>query len=443
MNEIVDVAGAVRTFQRGAEEVRALDGVDLAVEQGDFLAVVGPSGSGKTTLLNLIGCVDRPTSGTVTVHGMQTEDLTDRALATIRSTTMGFVFQHFLLMPTLTAKENVMVPGRFYAKRDRDRDLEARAKKLLDTVGLAARADHLPRELSGGEMQRVALARALINEPEILLADEPTGNLDTVSADEIARIFRELNDAGLTIVVVTHNLELAASATRGIKLRDGKITEQEELRPVPARPAAPLQVERASEPEAAAAPEVEAQPEPEAPAVPEYMPQTITRRKWGSPAVSGGLGLLGVVMCATAFMPFLSERSGFGLMSDGFFTVTLRKGNELTRVFFGSPASVFTGIWPFVLGLLLIAAGALYLFRRRRTSGWISILTGALGAVLAVTNLLMVYARLGADASRGYAGMSPGYGLWVMLGVSIASLAAGVVILAARGPRPAGADEQA
>ena len=136
---------AVRTFQRGAEEVRALDGVSLTIEQGDFLAVVGPSGSGKTTLLNLIGCVDRPSDGSVTVHGMETEDLNDRTLATIRSTTMGFVFQQFLLMPTLTAVENVMVPGRFYAKRRRDRDLEARAKELLDLVGLADRADHLPQ----------------------------------------------------------------------------------------------------------------------------------------------------------------------------------------------------------------------------------------------------------------------------------------------------------
>ena len=432
MSEIVEITGAVRTFERGAEEVRALDGVSLTIEQGDFLAVVGPSGSGKTTLLNLIGCVDKPSSGKVTVHGMETEDLTDRALATIRSTTMGFVFQHFLLMPTLTAVENVMVPGRFNAKRDRDRDLEARAKELLDVVGLAARADHLPRELSGGEMQRVALARALINEPEILLADEPTGNLDTVSADEISRIFRELNDDGLTIVVVTHNLELAASATRGVHLRDGRIVEGEESRPVPVRIA---------EPEAAPEPEPE-KAEPEKTAVPEYMPSSMIKRKWGSPAVAGMITMLGALMCATAFMPFLGEQSGFGLLSRGFFTATFYRGNDLTRVYFGSSAMVLTGIWPFVLGLMLLAAGVLYLFRRRRVAGWAAIVIGSIGSAVATVDLMMIFARLGADASRGYGGMSPENGLWVLLGVSVAAVVVGVLIVSRYGPRTPACDQQ-
>ncbi len=427
MNDIVEITDAVRTFQRGVEEVRALDGVSLNIAQGDFLAVVGPSGSGKTTLLNLIGCVDKPTSGTVSVHGMETEDLNDRTLATIRSTTMGFVFQHFLLMPTLTAVENVMVPGRFYAKRDRDRDLEGRAKKLLDVVGLAARADHLPRELSGGEMQRVALARALINDPEILLADEPTGNLDTVNAGEITRIFEELNEGGLTIVVVTHNQELAGNARRGIHLRDGRITGEEQLRPVPVRP---------SEPE----PEVEIEPEPVS--VPDYMPSSTIKRKWGSPAVAGLIALLGAAMCAAAFMPFLGEQTGFGLLNRGAFTATFYRGNDLTRIYFGSPATVFTGVWPFVLGLLLIAAAALYLFRCRRLSGWAAIAIGSLGSGVATIDLMMIFARLGADASRGYAGMSPGYGLWALLGISVAAVVVGVLIVSRYGPRSPGPDEQ-
>ena len=235
MNSIIEVEEAVKKYRRGVEEVRAVDGVDLRISPGDYLAIVGRSGSGKTTLLNLIGCLDRPTSGRVTVHGMETGELSEKALATIRSTTIGFVFQHFFLIPTLTALENVMVPGRFCARHNGD--LESRARQLLERVGLAERADHLPSELSGGEMQRVALARALVNDPAILLADEPTGNLDSRSADDIAAIFRELNEDGLTIVVVTHGDELTADSTRIVHLLDGRVVEEERLRPavVPAR----------------------------------------------------------------------------------------------------------------------------------------------------------------------------------------------------------------
>lgn len=408
MSDIVEIKDAARTFRRGVEEVRALDGVSLRIAEGDFLAVVGPSGSGKTTLLNLIGCVDRPTSGTVSVHGMETEELTDRALATIRSTTMGFVFQHFFLMPTLTAVENVMVPGRFCARRDGD--LEPRAKKLLEVVGLANRADHLPHELSGGEMQRVALARALINGPEILLADEPTGNLDTKSADDIAAIFEELNEGGLTIVVVTHNQELAANATRGVRLRDGRIVEEFQLRTAPSR----LR-------------ETESRPEPVS--VPGYMPSSIKKRKWGSPAVAGLIALLGAAMCAIAFTPFVGEVTGLGLVRQGAFTVVIYRGNDLTRVYFGSPATVFTGIWPLVLGLLLITAGVLYLFRRQRLSGWSAIIIGSLGSTIAAVNLAMINSRLGPDASMGFRGLSPGYGAWALLGVSLAAFAVGVLVV--------------
>lgn len=395
MTDIVEIEDAVKTYQRGVEQVRAIDGISLKIAQGDFLAVVGPSGSGKTTLLNLIGCVDRPTSGRVNVHGMETEELSDRALATIRSTTIGFVFQQFFLIPTLTAVENVMVPSRFCAKSTDD--IESRANKLLDLVGLAARADHLPRELSGGEMQRVALARALINEPDILLADEPTGNLDTKSAEDIAAMFEELNEGGLTIVVVTHNPDLATNATRAVYLRDGAIVEERQLREAPIRLPEPI-------------------------SAPGYMPASIKKRKWGSPAVAGAMVLLGAVMFASAFMPFVGRTTGFGLLDRGAFTVSIYRGSELTRIYFGKPATLFTGIWPIVLGLLLVAAGILFLFKRERLSRWSAITIGAIGVVVAAVSLIMVETRLSPDYSAAY-------GLWVLLGFAVAALALGLLLV--------------
>ncbi|MFH1151114.1 MAG: ATP-binding cassette domain-containing protein [Actinomycetota bacterium] len=409
MTDIVEVDNAVKVFHRGIEEIRAIDGIDLAIPRGDYLAVVGPSGSGKTTLLNLIGCVDRPTSGRVTVHGLETEDMSDRALATIRSTTIGFVFQHFFLIPTLTAVENVMVPSRFCAKHI-DGVVRQRAEKLLDLVGLSARIDHLPRELSGGEMQRVALARSLINEPDMLLADEPTGNLDTRNAEEIAAIFEELNAGGLTIVVVTHNPDLATNATRAVHLSDGAIVEERSLRDK----ATPIVV---AEPEEA--------PEPEAASAPEYMPASIKKRKWGSPAVSAAMVILGAVMLLAAFMPFLGETTGYGLMDQGTFTVTIYRGNPLTQTFFGSPGTLFTGVWAMVLGSLLVIAGVFYLFRRRRIAAWSAVVSGGIGVVASAVSLVMILARLRPDFSAGY-------GLWVMLGASIASLALGIWLVVRR-----------
>ena len=336
MIEIVVVEEAVKTFQRGAEEVLAIDGVSLRIAQGEFLAVVGPSGSGKTTFLNLVGCLDRPTTGRVNVHGMETGELTERALATIRSTTIGFVFQQFFLVPTLTAVENVMVPGRFCAKHTNN--LALRAKYLLDLVGLANRADHLPHELSGGEMQRVALARALINEPEILLADEPTGNLDTKSSDVIASIFKELNEGGLTIVVVTHNPDIAANATRTVHLHDGRIVKEQQVRPAPVR----LQ---------------EHERLPETITVPEYMPASLKKRKWGSPRLAGLLALLGAAMSAVAFMPFVEKQPGQWSTSSNIFTVSIYRGNNLTKTYYGKPAVLLTRDMASGAGLALNSGG--------------------------------------------------------------------------------------
>ncbi len=207
-------------YRRGSEVVRALHEVDLRVDEGEFLAVIGPSGSGKTTLLNLIGCLDTPSSGSYIFDGKQTAGLTERALGHIRRRGIGFVFQQFFLLPTLTVRENVELPLMFGRARDR-----SRVEEVLDMVGIGHRKRHLPRELSGGEMQRVAIARALVNNPRLLLADEPTGNLDSANADMVMALFRQLNERGITLIMVTHNMELARQATRTITIRDGKISE--------------------------------------------------------------------------------------------------------------------------------------------------------------------------------------------------------------------------
>jgi len=220
MNDVIELKGVTRTYQRGSETIRAVSDLALSVAPGEFVAIVGPSGSGKTTLLNLIGCVDKPDSGTLRIDGEETSGLNEAGLTKIRARKIGFVFQQFFLLPTLTALENVQLPAVF----QRNGDCAERAAQLLERVGLSQRIHHVPQELSGGEMQRVAIARALINEPKILLADEPTGNLDSHNAEAILKIFRELNASGLTVLIVTHNTELAASANRVIVLRDGSVS---------------------------------------------------------------------------------------------------------------------------------------------------------------------------------------------------------------------------
>lgn len=221
MNDaIVKLEEAVKIYKRGGEEIRALNGINLEIEKGDFLAIVGPSGSGKTTLLNIIGCVDRLTSGRILING---KDVTNEknTLTEIRRHLVGFVFQQFFLIPTLTALENIQIPGLF----SRNPKRKKRAEELLKLLGLEDKFHHRPAQLSGGEMQRVAIARSLINQPVILLADEPTGNLDSKTAAGVFEIFNQLNRDGLTIIVVTHNLEMAKTCGRVVCLEDGKIKE--------------------------------------------------------------------------------------------------------------------------------------------------------------------------------------------------------------------------
>jgi putative ABC transport system ATP-binding protein len=211
-----------RVYRTGSGEVAALDGIDLTIEAGEFIAVEGPSGSGKSTMLQLLGALDRPTAGTVEFDGQDLSKMSEARLTRIRAEQIGFVFQSFNLIPTLTAAENVevaMVPlgGDRRARR-------AKAVDLLGRVGLGSRAGHLPSRLSGGEQQRVAIARALANEPRVILADEPTGNLDSTTAEEVVQVLQSLStEQGVTVIVVTHSEDVAARAARRIRLRDGKM----------------------------------------------------------------------------------------------------------------------------------------------------------------------------------------------------------------------------
>ncbi len=213
-----------KIFRRGSEEVRALDGVSLVIPKGEFTAFVGPSGSGKTTLLNILGCLDNPSSGELELGGEMifggAEPLSESRLTRMRRERFGYVFQKFFLVPTLTVRENIMLPLAFYRKEGAGGDADA----LASMLGLESRLEHLPGELSGGEMQRVAIARALVNDPDILLADEPTGNLDSRRSGEVGDILVDLNrKKGISIILVTHNAELAARAHRAVEIRDGRI----------------------------------------------------------------------------------------------------------------------------------------------------------------------------------------------------------------------------
>ena len=218
---VVSLQDVKRDYALGRESVHALRGVTLDVTAGDYVAIVGPSGCGKSTLLNLVGVIDQPSGGTVSIEGRRVDGMTDREATTFRLRTIGFVFQRFYLLPILSALENVSLPMAEAKVPGAERT--ERATKLLEYVGLRERLGHRPSELSGGEQQRVAIARALANKPSLLLADEPTGELDAHTGSEIISLFRRLNDDGTTIVVVTHDEELATAARRQIHMRDGRI----------------------------------------------------------------------------------------------------------------------------------------------------------------------------------------------------------------------------
>ncbi len=229
MSEIIRTENLKKHYHLGAETVRACDGIDLLIDQGEFVAIMGPSGSGKSTFMNMVGCLDTPTEGQYWLNGTLVSELSDDDLARVRNKEIGFVFQTFNLLPRATALHNVELPLIYAGVAGKER--RRRAAEKLELVGLADRMDHKPPEMSGGQRQRVAVARALVNEPALLLADEPTGNLDSVTSEDIMQQFEELNKHGQTIVLVTHEHDIAEYARRQVHLKDGLI-ERDFLNPV-------------------------------------------------------------------------------------------------------------------------------------------------------------------------------------------------------------------
>ena len=222
-NYIIDANKLVKVYQNGSEELKVLDDVSMRVSKGDFMAILGPSGSGKSTLMNILGCLDLPTSGQYNLDGLDVLTASENELAEIRNTKIGFIFQKFNLLPRLTAIQNVMLPLLYRGVKEEEA-IEV-AKEKLTILGLGARLHHRPNELSGGQQQRVAIARAIVGNPQLLLADEPTGNLDSKSSEDAMEIFKELNEQGNTIVIITHDVEVAGQVKKIVYIRDGKLYE--------------------------------------------------------------------------------------------------------------------------------------------------------------------------------------------------------------------------
>jgi putative ABC transport system ATP-binding protein len=249
MSAVVHLQDIHKTYDSGEVKVHAVRGISLEIHRGEFIAIMGASGSGKSTLMNLIGCLDRPTRGCYLLDGIDVSALARDELADIRNQKLGFVFQGFNLLSRTTALENAELPMLYGPRRIAGREMRARALACLETVGLANRADHFPSQLSGGQQQRVAIARALANRPSVLLADEPTGNLDSKTSVEVMGVFQRLNDEGMTIIMVTHELDIARYCRRNLIVRDGRVVRDE---PVADRLVAATEMQRLLAAEASA-----------------------------------------------------------------------------------------------------------------------------------------------------------------------------------------------
>ena len=221
--EFFRMTGIHKVYPLGDEELHVLKDINLRIEQGEYLSILGPSGSGKSTLMNIIGCLDTPTKGSYILHGRQVDDMNEKELARLRSKEIGFVFQNSQLLPRLTAQQNVELPMIYADISTKER--KRRAKEMLERVGLSDRMEHYPNQLSGGQQQRVAIARALVGNPSILLADEPTGALDQKTGKQVMQLFQSLNDEGRTVIMITHDMNVAANARRTVHIIDGELTE--------------------------------------------------------------------------------------------------------------------------------------------------------------------------------------------------------------------------
>lgn len=229
MQPVIQLQDIHKTYANGEVQVHAVRGVTLTIDRGEFVAIMGASGSGKSTLMNILGCLDHPSSGRYLLDGINTSNLERNERADLRNQKLGFVFQGFNLLSRTTALENVELPMLYSPRKISSREMRDRAMQALDIVGLAKRHDHLPNQLSGGQQQRVAIARALVNHPQVLLADEPTGNLDSKTSVEVMGVFQRLNDQGITIVMVTHELDIAHYCKRNLIVRDGRVVRDEFL----------------------------------------------------------------------------------------------------------------------------------------------------------------------------------------------------------------------
>ena len=225
MTTVVEMKNVAKYFGEGSSKVKALDGVDLTINEGEFVAIVGPSGSGKSTMMNLIGCLDRPTSGKVKIAGEDLSKLNDKKLTSLRNLAIGFVFQSFFLLPKTDALDNVATP--LFYRGISSKEARKKAMQMLSKLGLVDRHSHQSTELSGGQQQRVAIARALVTEPSLILADEPTGALDSNTGKQVMDLFQDLNKEGKTIVLITHDLDIASKAKRRITLKDGKVVSDD------------------------------------------------------------------------------------------------------------------------------------------------------------------------------------------------------------------------